>query len=42
MDIGIAWPQVGVQASPASIMRIALESERLDYASGKAAFISFL
>ncbi|MDQ6662061.1 MAG: LLM class flavin-dependent oxidoreductase [Chloroflexota bacterium] len=33
MDIGIALPQMGPYASPATIVQIAQEAERLDYAS---------
>lgn len=33
VDIGIALPQTGANASPASIVRVAQEAERLDYAS---------
>ncbi len=33
MDIGIALPQIGENASPAAIARVAQEAERMDYAS---------
>lgn len=33
MDIGIALPQFGENASPAAIVRVAQEAERMDYAS---------
>ena len=33
MDIGLALPHMGAEASPASIVHLAQEAERLDYAS---------